>query len=127
MDTRLTRPARAELALVETLDRMESKSVPCDTAPRRNRALVAGQIRWQRFGRKCFNSWSRTRTRLRASSWRSSKLDIRIDTALAICVPCSGGSGSGGSRRVQRLICDMEEMTADLGYHRGSVQLKARL
>ena len=27
---------------------------------------------------------------------------------------------------VQRLICDMEDMTADLGYHSGAVPLKAR-
>lgn len=77
----------------------ESKSVPYATALLRNRALVAGQIRWQRIGRKCFSSWNRTRIRRPVSSWRSSKLDIQIDTALAICVLCSGGSGFGGSRR----------------------------
>ncbi len=78
---------------------VESNLVPCATAPRRNRALVAGQTRWQRFGRKCFSSWRRTRIRPRASSWRSSKLAIRIDTALGICVLCNGGSGFGGNRR----------------------------
>jgi hypothetical protein len=81
------------------LARVESKSVLCDSAPRRNRVLVASQIRWQRFGWKCFSSLSQARTRLRANSWRSSKLGIQIDTAVAICVPCSGGFGYGGSRR----------------------------